>query len=228
MTTYRMSIVEFTELRELDGDWTAADYLKLLKRLELDGPEGMSEVEVREMCLLGLQDLDPAEAAEVVLAYKFEGNLTDGQIKNFSNEFQFEKLWEHGGDMELHRTMFSVGSLLSAVNEQLFPTPDAVRVTMEVECKDAESAKLLQDDTAPQLIVRMLSAGMDDDAVLKRLFADELQSGNFPDAASLIWDLDVEHPTAITAIVKVTSSGYWLDSLKETTAFTWEGHSQTT
>jgi hypothetical protein len=64
---------------------------------------------------------------------------------------------------------------------------------------------------------------MDDDAILKRLFADELKSGEFSDATSIIWDLEVQHPKETSAILKVTSSGYWLDPLRETKAYTWDG-----
>lgn len=223
MSVYTIHVALFEELQEVEGDWKPADLAAILKKLDFDGGAGLSPQEVREMCVLSLQDLDAAEAAEVVLDYKLGHILKPGQIKNLSHDCQFDKLWEQGGDMDLHRAMFSVGSLLAVVNEQQFPTPDAVRVTLEVECPDSEAVDRLSDETAPQTIVRMLASGMDDDAILNRLFEDELAAGAFAEAASIIWDLQVEHTGEHKATLKVISSGYWFDPLRETESFQWKG-----
>ena len=223
MSVYRIRVAQIEELQEVEGDWQPADLVAILEKLGVDGAAALSPQEVREMCLLSLQDLDVAEAAAVVLDYKLGKTLTAGQIKNLSHDCQFDKLWEQGGDMELHRAMFSVGSLLAVVNEQTFPTPDAVRVTLDVECPDSDDADRLTSDTAPQTIVRMLASGMDGDAILNRLFEDELAKGTFPEAALIIWDLEVEHTGEHSATLKIISSGYWLDPLRETEAFDWDG-----
>lgn len=224
MSDYRIHVARFEELREVDGDWQSADLVAILEKLGVDGAAELSPAEIHEMCILSLQDLEPAQAATVVLEHKLGDVLTDGQIQNLSHDCQFDKLWEQGGDMELHRAMFSVGSLLAAVHEQQFPTPDAVRVTLELECPDAEAVERLTDDTAPETIVRMLASGMDEDAILIRLFEDQLSDQKFPEARSIIWDLEVDRTGEHTATLQIISSGYWLDPLRQTESFQWNGH----
>jgi len=222
MSEYKIHVEDFKELRELDGDWQASDLAAILETLGVDNATELSPQEVREMCVLSLQDLEPAEAAAIVLKHKLGNVLKAGQIQNLSHDCQFEKLWEQGGDIELHRAMFSVGSLLAVVNEQQFPTPDAVCVTLKLECADTAAVERLTDHTAPATVVRMLAAGMKDDAILNRLFEDDLAKGDFPDAPAIIWDIKVEHTGEHTATLKITSSGYWFGPLQETEAYTWK------
>lgn len=59
--------------------------------------------ELRDMCLLALQDLEPPAAAAVLLRYKLSNELTEGQITNFSIESQDERLWEQSADLERRR-----------------------------------------------------------------------------------------------------------------------------
>jgi hypothetical protein len=223
MPVHSIRIVDFQELRELEGDWKSDDLVAVLATLGIEDAGEFSPEEIREMCVLSLQDLDSAEAAAVLMQYKMGEALTPGQIQNLSHDCQTEKLWEHGGDMELHRGMFSVGSLLAVVNEQQFPTPDAVRVTLELECPSAEEFERMTDEPTPVDVVRMLAAGMPHDAILNRLFEDALTSGTFPEAASILWDLEIEPIGQRTAMFKIISSGNWFDPLRETESFTWNG-----
>lgn len=219
MPAIHVAVTNFEELAELEGDWTSAEFVALLEELDVDGASELSESEALEMCLLALADLEPEDAAAVLLTYKLREDLTDGQIRNFSNECQFERLWEQSSEMNLHRKMFAVASLLVKVNEQQFPTPDAVRVTLQVECSSAQ-ASVLKSPVAPATILQMLAAGMDDHAVLKRLFQEQLEGGSFPEAPYIVWNA-TSTPNTAGVELTVTSSGYWLDSLNETEGFVW-------
>ena len=221
MPIHKIRMVHFEELRELEDDWTSADLVAVLEKMGVEGAGDDSAEEIREMCILSLQDLEPAEAAAVVMAHRLGTELTEGQIQNLSHDCQTEKLWEHGGNMELHRAMFSIGSLLFVVNEQQFPTPDAVRVTIELKSPDADAIERLTGEPAPQSLVRMLAAGMQADAILNRLFEDELAGGTFTEAESIIWDLKVERTSERTATLRITSSGNWFDPLRHSESFTW-------
>jgi len=223
MSASHVTVVKFETLAELEGDWTTADFVAVLEKLDIDGASDLQAAEAKEMCVLALSDLEPEEAAATLLTYKLGDELTEGQIRNYSNECQFEQLWEQSSEMELHRGMFAVASLLVQVNEQQFPTPDAVRVTLQVECS-AEQADTLHRSLDPTRVLRMLSIGMDDDAVLKRLFHEQLDGGDFPEAASIVWDVA---STTNSAGVELTviSSGYWLDGLRETEGFVWDANS---
>ena len=129
MTKYSVEVGAFEELAELDGGWQAADYIAILEKLDVAGAAQIAPEELRDMCLLALQDLDPPKAAAVLLKYRLGTKLSDGQIRNYSIECQNERLWEQAADLEFHHTMFHIASLLNAVNPMEFPTPDALRRT---------------------------------------------------------------------------------------------------
>lgn len=219
MPSCHVSVVEFEELTKLDGDWDATDFAALLVKLDMDGGPQLDAAEAKEMCLMALSDLEPDEAAAVLLTYKLAGDLTDGQIRNYSNECQFEKLWEQSPEMHLHRRIFSVASLLTEIDEQTFPTPDALRVKFQVACAPDEAVDL-DPPIESASVLRMLSVGMEDGAILKRLFHDQLNGGPFPEADSIAWDVvSTRNETGIE--LTVTSSGYWLEGLRETEGFEW-------
>ncbi len=220
MPACHVRVVEFEELSAMESDWNAADFEALLERLDMDGGAELTAAEAREMCLLALADLEPEAAAAVLLTYKLADDLTEGQIRNYSNECQFEKLWEQSSEMELHRRMFAVASLLAQINDQNFPTPDALRVKLQVDCS-ADEATEFKMPMAPAFVLRILATGMDDDAILKRLFHEQLEGGQFPEAASIVWNVtSTRNATGVE--IAVVSSGYWLDGLRETEGFEWE------
>ena len=221
MPVCHVKVLGFKELSALEDDWTSADFTALLEKLDMDGGAALTAEEAREMCLLALSDLEPEDAAAALMSYKLGDKLTEGQIRNYSNECQFEKLWEQSSEMELHQPMFAVASLLAQINDQQFPTPDALRVKLQVECSGDEAPEF-ESPIDPAFVLRLLSAGMDDGAILKRLFHEQLEAGRFSEAASLVWDVtSTRNATGVE--VTVTSSGYWLDGLRETEGFNWDG-----
>lgn len=220
MTSCHVSVVEFEELTKLEDDWNAADFTALLTKLDMDGGVKLDAKEGKEMCLMALSDLEPEEAASVLLTYKLEGDLTEGQIRNYSNECQFEKLWEQSAEMELHRRIFSVASLLAEINEQVFPTPDAIKIRLQIDCP-ANAATEFDAPIEAADVLKMLATGMDNNAILKRLFHDQLEGGDFAEADSIVWEVNsVRNDKGIE--LTVVSSGYWLDPLNETEGFQWE------
>lgn len=220
MTSCHVSVVEFEELTKLDGDWNATDFTALLVKLDMDGGATLDSDEGKEMCLMALSDLEPEAAASVLLTYKLEGELTEGQIRNYSNECQFEKLWEQSAEMQLHRRIFSVASLLAEINEQVFPTPDAIKVRFQIDCPAGQATEFDPPIESAD-VLRMVALGMEDGAILKRLFHDQLEGGPFPEADSIAWEAhSVRNEKGIE--LTVVSSGYWLDGLSETEGFQWE------
>ncbi len=220
MPVHHVKVVGFEELSALEGDWTSTDFAALLEKLDMDGGATLTPEEAREMCLLALSDLEPEDAAAVLMSYKLGDKLTEGQIRNYSNECQFEKLWEQSSEMEVHQPMFAVASLLAQINDQQFPTPDALRVKFQVDCSEEEAAEF-ERPLDPAFVLRMLSTGMDDGAILKRLFHEQLEAGKFSEAASIVWEVtSARNATGVE--ITVTSSGYWLDGLRETAGFDWD------
>jgi hypothetical protein len=178
--------------------------------------------ELRDMTLFALQDLNPPDAAAVLLKYKVGTKLSGGQIRNYSIESQHERLWEQSADLSLHQDMFAVASMLNSVNAMAFPVPDALRVTFSIQCDDASQLALFNDEMDRAILVRMISAGMNESAILNRLFGDQIATGKIADADSIIWQIAVEQPDPAKLQIQITSSAYWLRALRETESFEWD------
>ena len=168
--SFYVQVLSFSTLLEIKDAREAADYGALLDMMEYGDRTGMSEDECREMCLLSLQDREPEEAACLVLKHDMGDVLRDGQIQNISGEMLDEKLWEEYATTSLHERMFKAGSLLYQAFPSAFPKPDAVRVVLEIKAENTNSSKLLTTSLNESFLVRLLADGMDDHAVLHRLY----------------------------------------------------------
>ena len=213
---FRVHLLSFSNIREIEGARSKGDFSALLEAMEYGDQSGMSEDELREMCIMSLQDLEPVEAAYLVLKHDMGNVLRDGQIRNAAGEMLDEKLWEEYADSSLHERMFNAGSLLYAAFPKTFPEPDAVRVEIEVTAANAPARALLAPSPNESFLVRLLADGMDSHAVLHRLYSDELTGASFPNADEVVW---IVRPEAVDENVmkfEIISSGYWLDALDST------------
>ena len=224
MTKYSIAVDQIEELTELKGSWQSADYIAILEGLEFEGAAQFATDELRDMCLFALQDLDSTEAAAVLLRHKLKDNLTEGQIKNYSIDSQNERLWEKSADLELHHSMFAIASLLNAVNSMQFPSPDALRVSFTIQCTSVEKLNIFSDSMDRALLVRMLSAAMDDDAILNRLFGEQIAAGVLSDANGIVWAVHVNASESGLVHLDITSSAYWLGGMRGITSFEWEAN----
>lgn len=216
---FKLKVIRFSILNELEGVWRLDDFLELLELMEFGDTAGIEADELREVCLMSLQDLGPRDAASLLLQYKLGDKLGKGQISNMSSEMLDEKLWEEDSDMTLHEQLFNVGSLLSAAFPSRFPEPDAVRVTLHITAGNVLAEQVLSQSLSESFLVRLLADGMDDGAVLRRLFDEQLTSRSFPEAESIVWTVHAEAISDSSVQVEVISSGYWLDSLRSTRAY---------
>ena len=212
---FRVRLLGFSTLLEIEGARTADDFAALLEAMEYGDVSGMSGEELREMCLLSLQDLDPVEAAYSVLKHDMGDVLRDGQARNLASEMLEEKLWEEYSNSKLHERMFNAGSLLYAAFPQTFPKPDAVRVQLEVTAENAAAKELLTASLNESFLVRLLADGMGSHAVLHRLYGKELTGTSFPNADEVVWIVRTEAISEDTMRIDVISSGYWLDALED-------------
>ena len=216
---FRVRVVGFRVLQEIEGAWSPADFASLLERMEFGETAGMSEAEIREMALLALQDLEPEAAAELVLTQHLGHRLNAGQIRNAAHEMVEEKLWEEYADLSLHEGMFNVASMLYAAFPRLFPEPDAVHVTLEVAPANEAGQDVLANPLHESFLVRLLADGMDDSSVLHRVFEEQLDGKSFPEADRIVWIVHVDSSRHPLVTIQITSSGYWLDSLRSTKSY---------
>ncbi len=216
---FRVKVLSFSVLQEIEGAHTANDYAALLDALDFGDIEKLDKAELRDMCVMCLQELEPQAAAAVVLRHVLGDELKAGQISNIASEMLDEKLWEHYTEMSLHERMFKVGSLLYAAFPQSFPEPDAVRVKLEVVAANAVGKESLAHSLNESFLVRLLADGMDGGSVLHRLFDEQLAGKSFPEADTIVWIVRTETMNPDTVQIDVTSSGYWLDSLRDTKSY---------
>ena len=222
MTKYRVGVDEFEELSELEQSWTPKDYVSVLTLLDIADAGKIDVNELRDMTLFALQDLNPPDAAAVLLKYKVGTKLSGGQIRNYSIESQHERLWEQSADLSLHQDMFAVASMLNSVNAMAFPVPDALRVTFTIQCDDESKLAIFNSDMDRAILLRMISAGMNESAILNRLFGDQIATGKVADADSIVWQIAIEQSDPATLKIRITSSAYWLRALRETESFEWD------
>jgi hypothetical protein len=63
---YFVEMERFSELREIAGVWTAENFIEILESLEYGDTSDIEGKELREMCLMSLQDLAPARPLKYV------------------------------------------------------------------------------------------------------------------------------------------------------------------
>jgi hypothetical protein len=216
---FEVQIVRFSVLNEMQDAWLADDFVTLLELMEYDDIEEFDTDELREVCLMSLQDLGPRDAAALLLQYKLGDKLSKGEISEMSSEMLDEKLWEEDSDMTLHEQLFNVGSLLFAAFPTRFPESDAVCVALHITAGNELAEEVLSQPLSESFLVRLLADGMDQDAVLHRLFDEQLAGQSFPEADCIVWVVRTEAIDANTLKADIISSGYWLDSLRKTRSY---------
>lgn len=217
--SFHVEVLQFSNLQEIDGAWKGSDFAALLDAMEFSDHSQSGEDELREMCLMSLQDQEPEEAAYLVLKHVVGNDLREGQLRNMSHEMLTEKLWEEYVDPSFHERLFNVGSVVYAAMPQTFPKTDAVRVTLKVIAADTASRELLTPSPSEALLVRLLADGMEDNAVLQRLYGEQLSGKSFPNADEIVWIVNVQFEGADVIMIEVISSGYWLEALERTKSY---------
>lgn len=222
---FDVEILKFSNLLEIEGAWKASDFAALLDEMEFGDTSQMADTELREMCIMSLQDQEPDEAAYLVLKHVIGSDLKDSQIRNMSHEMLTEKLWEEYVDPAFHERLFNVGSVLYAALPRAFPKPDAVRVNLKVTATDTPSWQSLNPSLTEALIVRILADGMERDAVLHRLYGEQLKGTSFSNAEEIVWIVETQPEGESGLIMNVTGSGYWLDALERTKSYSSNAYS---
>lgn len=210
--------VSFTAIHELPGAWQLSDYRGLLTSLDFEDIDDLSDSELREMCLMALSDRELDEAAAHVLRHRLGTRLREGQIRDIAHDMIDEPLWEDYSDIRVHEQLYNANQLLYDAFNGKFPRPKAVQLEVEVEARDDDGEVLLEEPTEA-FLARLLAAGMDEDALLHRLFEEQLAGHSFPEAESILWQFGVSAPQRRVATFWTIGSGYWLNGMKDITTY---------
>ena len=214
---YNVKVLFFEEIHELPDSWNNEDFKEILEHADFEDWDEIDPRELKDYTIMALQELEIDEAAELVLNYKLSDKLSKGQIQNLAHEMMDEKLWEEYTDINLHKELYDCSVLLKWTFPNKFPETDAIKCVIEVVSNSLEPLA----KTSKIFITRLLAKGMNDHAVINRLFADQVNGAPFPEADGIIWQFDAIRSLDKT-LITVYSSSYWLHSIAEVDHYTSE------
>ncbi len=184
---FQVTVTDITPFDQIADVWSVGQHQALLDEMGVGDLAGLPDDEITEMCLMALQDREPAEAAALLLKYRMGDDLSDGQIQHLCNEMLDEKLWEEYAEIGLHESFYEVAMLLHAAVAGSVPEPDAITVTLNVVATNADGKTLLENPLDESWLIRLLADGMPEDCLLLRLFGEQIRGDAFPEASDIIW-----------------------------------------
>ncbi len=200
--------------------WTDDVFRQILRQVEFEEIDDIDPADLRDMTVMALQDLKPEKAAEAVLAVLAAG-LSVGARQNLAYDMKAQRMWEEFANPEFHAAIFATAVLLNESFPKVYPRPEIARLILQVTADNpadnpasnpAAVRQLAQP--SPALAARLAAAGMDDHSTLRRLYAAQLAGGSFPEAAAIIWQVQVRRQSAETAEWVIYAPWYWVRPLQ--------------
>ncbi|WP_373520834.1 hypothetical protein [Aquiflexum sp.] len=183
---FQIKIISFKTIDEVLDYWSTADYIELLDLFGFPDAESASEDTLRELLLMAITDYEPNEAAAIVLEYKLSDDLSKGQIEQISNDMLLDKIAEEYPEINLHGTLFHINQLLFKAFNGKFPNTKA----SQFECSITPLGKVEDIELTKEVALKLLSEGLSDSNLIKRLFGDKMTGDtSFPEAEDILWDL---------------------------------------
>ncbi len=222
---FKVEILSFQKISEIENAWMADDYKALLSMMDIGEDElgGMSESDLEEMCLMSLNDAEHHESAKYLLTHIFKDEITEGKIDQLSHQMVENKLWEEHSDAACHRSLFNAYGLLRKAYNGIFKEPTGVKFTIKITADKNDSFEIF-DPSLHAVIVRLLSNGLAETAILNRLYEEQISGKNFPDANNILWILKEISITEIERQYEITSSDLWFGELAEGMIFDAKAH----
>lgn len=215
---FTVQIETFNKINKIQNAWSNEDYLALMAIMDLDeGLDSMDSTELREMCMMSLNDLEPHEAANVVLTHLFTEE-SKGKIEQLSHDMADDRLWEEYSNCLYHEGFFSAYALLREAFNGIFAQPTGVEITFNVNAKQIEDMSIFDTSLYPS-VVRLLASGQDEDALINRLFEEQIQGEKFPQAQGIVWRLEQLADNGLTRQFSFVGSYFWFEKFKNITDF---------
>ena len=218
---FQVKQLDWEQIHELPDGWPVAKLIELLARLEVDG---VAESDAMEMVLLALQDLEPDEAADRVLETVFGESMRPGVRQGLVHDLRGERPWVNSAEISRQAGIFNAVVLLQRAFPRDYGKPDAASIQIRVETASATGGAWLDaEHPDPALLLRILAAGMDDSAVLRRLFQEALAGSSFAEAGAILWHVSRRPAAAPAREFQLISSDEWLAPLREIESWPAEG-----
>ena len=209
-------------IHDMPGSWLDADYRRLLAEQEVDGVEDVSGNDLLDITLMALQDMEPDDAADAVLACKLQGDISSGARRNVVDDLlEEQRPWEDAADIRLHSRIFAAAVLLQKAFPKSFARPDMMQLVLKVQASTPEAGKILARPPQAAFVTRMLADAMDAHSILERLYDEQLAAHHFAEAEGIIWLAEFSNHSAAdnTARLTVYSSEHWLDAMQSISEF---------
>ena len=221
---FTVSLVSFEKISQTEGAWSAADYKKLLALMDFeDDLESLSDGDLKEMCMMSLHDFEADEAARYVLTHLLSDELPEGKIDQTAHDMMEDKLWEDFADPSFHKRFFDAYGLLREAFKGTFAAPTGVRFQVRLGAQQKDDFDLFKPAIEPAL-TRLLSAGIGQNAILNRLYAEKLNGDYFPEAENILWQVKEISRSATEAVFEITSSELWFGDLEDVEPFAASTH----
>ena len=222
---FNVEMLSFQKISEIENAWTADDYKALLSMIDIseDDLAGMGESELKEMCLMSLNDFDAHESAKLLLTRIFKDEITEGKIDQISHQMLEKNLWEVHADPAYHMSLFNAYELLRKAYNGTFTEPTGVKFTVKITADQKDSFEIF-DRSLHAVIVRLLANGLNENAILNRLFEEKISGDSFPDAKNILWILKELSRTDNERQYEITSSYLWFGELENVSSFEADAH----
>lgn len=221
---FLVTVVGLVKVHDLPNSWSDQEYLDLLNQLEVEDLDNLAGNDLLEILLMALQDLEPEEAADLVLAHKLQKRISPGSRQNIVQDFlEGQRPWEEFADTQLHPDIFRAAVLLNKALPKLIEKPDIRQLTLQVKALRPEARRYFEKPPEAAFVARMLADGMNENSILERLYDEQLYSHSFPEADGIIWQAEfTEQSSAENSPVNLViySSVHWLDAMKSVDEFT--------
>ena len=116
---FTIKLKKIKTIEKIEGYWKNTDYINLLELFDFSDATSIPEAELFDMLSMAISDYEPDEAAEIVLTYKLNSVLKEGQIKNLSHEMLVDKVAEEYPNISLHYPLFNINQLLYGLQREV-------------------------------------------------------------------------------------------------------------
>ena len=201
---YQITINNAISVDQIEAYWTNEDYIQLLEKYDYPDASDADASSLRELLFMAISDFEPKDAAVIALEYKLSEHLNEGQIQQISNDMFLDKVCEEYPEIGLHSTLFHINQLLFKAYNGTFPNAKATVLTVTIAASDPEN----NIDLTKENVLKLLSKGLSDSNLIKRLFDQAMnENAPFPEAEDVLWDLTTTDNLNYTII----TSEYWLN-----------------
>ncbi len=220
---FTVQIESFKKISKIENAWSDADFKAMLALMGFDEDvEEMASSELREMCMMSFNDLSHSEAAGIVLTHLFP-ELTAGKVDQLSHDMLDERAWEQYPDCLYHESLFSAYALLREAFNGTFAQPTGVSLVLSVSASDADDLAIF--DACPESsMVRLLANGQSENALIHRLYEDQIQGDEFPEAPGIVWQLQQLADEGSSRQFSLVSSQFWFGDFEDMSTFEASSH----